>query len=81
MSTSTSATVTWSKTYVPLSTSNTVDHYELQQTNCNYNTCSNIWVDCSGNTVPPQSPPIMANNIPPTYTSYQVTGLAPVTQY
>ena len=80
-STTTSTTVTWSKAYVPPSSSNTVDHYELQQTNCDYTTCSNTWVYCSGNTVPPQSPPILANNIPSTFTSYQVTGLAPVTQY
>jgi hypothetical protein len=72
----TSATVTWSPAFA---TGNPVSYYQLQQTNCDYNTCSNIWVYCVGDTVPPSSSP--ASNIPPTYTSYQVTGLAPVTQY
>ena len=73
----TSATITWSQA------TGSVSYYQLQQTNCDYNACSNIWVDCSGNTVPPiQGPPIIAaNNIPSSYTSFQVVGLAPVTQY
>lgn len=72
----TSATITWSQA------TGSIIYYQLQQTNCS-TTCTNLWVDCSGNTVPSQSgPPIIAaNNIPPNYTSFQVTGLAPTTQY
>jgi len=66
----TSATISWSKA------TGSVSYYQLQQTSCNYDTCSNLWEFCVGS---PGSPP--ADNIPSTYTSYQVTGLAPVTQY
>ncbi len=74
----TSATITWSA-----ATGNPT-YYQLQQTSCNYNTCTNIWEDCSGNVnvnpppLPPYSP---ATNIPPQYTSYTVSNLAPTTQY
>jgi hypothetical protein len=72
----TSATITWSQA------TGSIIYYQLQQTSCS-TTCTNLWVDCSGNTVPPQSGPsiIAANNIPSNYTSFQVTGLAPTTQY
>ena len=72
----TSATITWSQA------TGSVTFYQLQQTNCSP-TCTNLWVDCSGNTVPHQpGPPIIAaNQIPSSYTSFQVIGLAPITQY
>ena len=72
----TSATISWSKA------TGSPTYYQLQQTSCNYNTCSNIWEDCSGNTNPPSFPPVSpATLISSTFTSYTVNGLAPKTQY
>jgi len=81
MSTTTSATISWSPAYPNTSSF----YYQLQQTSCpNNNICSNVWEDCSGNTSPnaiPGPATIAATYIPSQYTSFQVTGLAPTTQY
>ena len=73
----TSATITWS------AATGNPSFYQLQQTSCNYNTCTNIWEDCSGNVNPPPPSPVYspATNIPSQYTSYTVSNLAPTTQY
>jgi hypothetical protein len=74
----TSATITWS------AATGSPSFYQLQQTNCNYNICTNIWEDCSGNTLPTAIPGphiIAASQIPSTYTSFQVINLAPTRQY